>query len=49
MVVNAETFENLQATLYYLQLHFPLAPIVVYDLGLTAMMREKVIKILNLD
>ena len=42
MATNAETFEHLQATLYYVHLHFPDASIVVYDLGLTDEMREKV-------
>lgn len=42
MAANAETYANLQATLYFVHLYFPDIPIVVYDLGLTEEMREKV-------
>ena len=43
MAANAETYANLQATLYFVHLYFPDIPIVVYDLGLNDEMRaEKV-------
>ena len=39
---NAHSYENLQAAIYLIHLYFPSYSVVVYDLGLTDQMREKV-------
>ena len=41
-ISDANSFEYLQATLYHLHLYLPKYKIIVYDLGLTDIMREKV-------
>jgi hypothetical protein len=42
IATNAQSYQNLQATLYLIHLYFPSYSIVVYDLGLTEEMRIKV-------